>query len=145
MIIQREPLIDCLDELAPLWAYHYKEVEEGITHDELDVDVISYLELDDHGEIHTVIAREKGVIVGYILDTLVHNLNYQEIEAVNVMQFVVPQMRGEGIFKLMTEEMEKVLLNHGITKRYMSTKLKRHRTKNGYTAIETTWFKNLRR
>lgn len=143
MIIQREPLIDCLDELAPLWAYHYKEVEEGITHDELDVDVISYLELDDNGEIHTVIARDKGAIVGYMLDALIHNLNYQEIEAINVMQFVVPPMRGEGVFRLMTEEMEKVLLNHGITKRYMSTKLKRNRTKNGYTAIETTWFKKL--
>lgn len=112
---QVEPLVDFLDELAPLLAAHYEEVAMYKEHVKLDPDYDKYLALDKAGVLHCVTVRDAGKIIGYFLSFIHPHIHYQEsVYAVNDILYLDPEYRGTDVAVKMFMFAEEQLKAEGV-------------------------------
>lgn len=74
--IARERLTDCLDDIKPLLASHWREVALYQEQVPLAPDFEQYLKLDAAGAVVTVTARDNGILIGYSVFFLRIHLHY---------------------------------------------------------------------
>lgn len=84
------------NEICPILSDHYEEVAfyKDIP---LEVDKNQYFELDDTGYIKVFTARENGVLIGYNIFFLRHNMHYKSsFQAANDVIYIQKDKRGFG-------------------------------------------------
>ena len=98
VVFKEELLRDCLEELKPLLEEHYKEVALYQDKVKLNPDYDRYLMLEDAGNLHTVVAREDGKVVGYYISLVVEHLHYADtVYAHNDVVYLEPGLRHSRV------------------------------------------------
>lgn len=98
MTFQQEPVSDTLiQEVFPLLEMHYKEISH-YPDIEFAPDLEAYKAVAASGNLRVFTAREEGVIVGYSVFFLRHNMHYQKsYQAVQDIIYIDPKKRGFGM------------------------------------------------
>lgn len=115
---------DVSPEMAPLWESHWKEVARDHDHIPLDPDLNLYAYLASVGQLHVMVARDKGKVVGYHISIVKPHLHYKSsLHAQTDVYYIDPEhrkgMTGVRLFK----EVEKSLAARGVKKMITGTKL----------------------
>jgi len=141
--IKIERLIDCLEELAPILAGHWDEVEHDKDEVPLKPDFVTYLKLEEAGHIMLVVARADDKIIGYQWDVVHTNLHYSELYAVNDLMYLNKEYRGSGVFNAMSDVAEEYLISLGVKVRTITFKVESDKMSHGYKLVEHVHHKNL--
>lgn len=101
---QEEYLVDCLDEMKPLFETHWDEIALHKDKIVLNPDYSKYLILDEAGMLHVLTARDEGKIIGYFISFIDHHVHYKDhVFAINDILFIHPDYRkgsvGYKLFK----------------------------------------------
>lgn len=111
-----EKMRDLRDEIAPLHALHWKEVEEGHTPLTFDLAYEKYEAFEDRGQfvLFTVRAKEGMPLVGYLM-CYMHRANHaqQDLVAREDAMFLHADHRGSGAANAMLDYAEKSLKQLG--------------------------------
>lgn len=111
-----ESLHDCLEELEPLLKEHHKEIALYQDRVPFNPDYERYLDLEESGELHTVVAREDGKVVGYYMSFLVPHIHYKDtLYAINDVVYLEPRVRHSSIAQHMIEYVEENLKELGVS------------------------------
>jgi GNAT superfamily N-acetyltransferase len=146
-----EKLSDIKDEIAPLFALHWNEVEKG-TPLEMDVDYASYFVSEKNGQFAMFTARTDGKLVGY-LACYVYQSGHAKREYIGREDafFLSPECRGKGAASVFLDYVESSLKKLGckifaLSSRHPTggTDLVPWLTKRGYTPSAVVMMKELR-
>lgn len=111
----------------------------------LDLDMLKLM--SDSGLIHLVVARDADdTIVGYFCNLINLDLFTKVYQAKEVAIFVHPDHRKTGVFKLMLEEMEELLICNGVKVQHLAFQKGHNETmplKFGYQPLEIVYEKIL--
>lgn len=95
---QEEALVDCLEEMKPLFEDHWDEIAIHKDKIKLSPDYDQYLRLDCIGILHTVTARDDDKIIGYFITFVMPNLHYKDnLFANNDILFIHPDYRKGSV------------------------------------------------
>lgn len=99
---QEESLVDCLEEMKPLFENHWDEIALHKDKIKLNPDYDKYLLMDKLGMLHVMTARDDGKIVGYFISFIQPHMHYKDtVFAMNDILFIHPDYRKGSIgFKL---------------------------------------------
>lgn len=97
MNFKRERAHDVIQEMLPLFEKHYIEIAH-FKDIPLDPDFETYMKMEDAGILRVYTARnEQGVLIGYAVYFLKHNLHYKSsLQALQDIIFIDPAHRGVG-------------------------------------------------
>lgn len=114
---------DVWREMEPLWHSHWQEV--ALDHEAIPLapDIDAYNTLERNGNLHLLIARKAGKIIGYHIAIIRPHLHYKHsLHAFTDIYYVSPEhrlgMTGVKLFK----EVEKSLVQRGVKKMVSGTK-----------------------
>lgn len=114
--IQEENLKDCIEEMKPLLAEHYKEVAVYQDKIEFNPDYERYLDMNVLGFVRVFTIRDEGKLVGYSLYLLNPNIHYKDhLYAVNDVIYVDPEYRGSTAAYRLMKLSEKTLKAAGVS------------------------------
>lgn len=116
IVIAEESLKECLEELKPLLEEHYKEV--ALYQDKIDLapEYDKYAALEDSGNLHTIVVRDSGKVIGYyisFIDTHIHYMN--TLYAINDVIYLDPEYRHTSVSSDLLEYAEKSLKEIGVS------------------------------
>ena len=119
-----EPWREFAVEAAVLWPLHWEEIAIDRDKIKLAVDFASFDALDAMGQLHVVVAREAGVIVGYWLGIIRPHLHYRDSLTAYTDVFYVRQesRRDVWVFQKMLDFVEKSLKQRGVQKLFIASK-----------------------
>lgn len=134
---------------AHLYVPHYAEVPYASGKLEQDIDHVAYQAMEDNGSLHIVVAKEAGVLVGYMAVTI-HDLCHHsgKLRACTDTFYVMPEYRSKGVMRHMTQFLEVECTVAGIAAIQIVTNAnfkgaEEAATALGYSELETTWVKEL--
>lgn len=111
----------------------------------LDIEMLKLM--NDSGLIHLVVARDEDEnIVGYFCNLITRDLFTKVYQAKEVAIFVDPAHRKSGVFKLMLESMEELLIGNGVKVQHLAFQKGHNETmplKFGYKPLEIVYEKIL--
>jgi ribosomal protein S18 acetylase RimI-like enzyme len=97
-VIAAESFIETYNELLPLFELHWKELGPYKDKMPLSPHIELYNFLESQGQLLTLIARQNGKIVGYIICAIRYGLHYSTtLQAITDIPYVAPSVRGHGI------------------------------------------------
>ncbi len=119
-----EPWSEFQDEAAFLWPDHWQEIALDKSQIKLAIDYNQYAQIDAHGQLHVVVARSEGQIIGYHLSIIRPHLHYREsLSAFTDVYYIAPEFRkgrtGINLFRFV----ERTLKQRGVQKMFTGTKL----------------------
>ena len=112
-------------EIMLLWPLHWEEIANDKERIELAPDVEAYDRLGENGELHIIVARSAGKLVGYHFWFVKPHIHYKTtLMAFTDIFFLLPEFRrgrnGLNLFKFG----EKSLKARGVKKLFIGSKLK---------------------
>ena len=116
IIIQREPLGDCIQEMAPMLVEHWKEVAMYQDEIPLDPDWDFYASVDDLGVLQTFTCRDEGKLIGYFLFFCKSHPHYRNDNyAVNDIVYFHPDYRVAEVVPGAFRRVENILKAEGFS------------------------------
>lgn len=142
--IQRERVIDVMEEAIPILIPHWKEAEQHIKGPKLNPDFNAYLDMENEGLLILVTARDDKRLIGYTLDVCSNDFHYKTIVCKADLVYVHPDYRNQDVFKKMIDKIEEEEVRMGATIRVMSLKTQNTKpNKLGYIHNENSFIKIL--
>lgn len=144
-----EPWSEFKRESLHLWSRHWEEIAINRDKIKLAVDYEQYDTMDAKGELHVVVARCEGKIIGYWLGIVRPHLHYiDSLTAFTDVYFIAPEHRkgraGINLFKFV----ESSLAARGVQKMFTATKchldMSRLFEHLGFTRTEIVYSKVIR-
>jgi len=146
---QVEKWRDALPEMEPLLVEHWREIALG--HDKVPLDIArgKYQALCDAGNLHVVIVRDNGKMIGYHVAIVSGHLHYlSTLHAITDVYYLMTEYRkgrtGIRLFQKVEAEMRRL----GVKKLFTGAKLHTAAGKSGklfeylgYAATETLFTK----
>jgi len=118
-----EPLADCRTEIEGLLYEHWLEVARDHDVIPLDPDWSEYERLDASGELHLVICRLDGHVIGYYVTIIRPHLHYKStLHGFVDVYFLKKEYRHGKIGMQLFVEAEKALKQRGVVKLFSGTK-----------------------
>lgn len=112
--IQRETWWDCIRDIEPLLADHWREVALYQDQVPLEPDYSRYVAAENQGRLVMVTARKDGVLVGYSVFILHHHIHYKNcLVASNDVVYLRPDCRGFVGARLLLQS-ENILREAGV-------------------------------
>lgn len=112
--LQREFVVDVLDEIKPLLEKHYEEIAWRKDKIHLDPNYEAYSLLERRNMLFVFTARFAGELVGYAVWMVSQNLHYKSVKAAkNDIFYVEPTRRGAMIGKRLITFSEAELKKQG--------------------------------
>lgn len=107
-----EPWSEYKREAARMWVEHWEEIAINRDTIQLDVDYRRYDGLDATGQLHVVVAREAGQMIGYHLSIVQPHLHYAgTLHAFVDIYYIKPSHRkgrtGINLFKFVESSLKK--------------------------------------
>ncbi len=105
------------EEAIPLTVKHWEEVPFGTWADlGIDVNTENYLLAEEEGYLRTLVVRDEGKIVGYLV-LMTSEMNHHKgiCQACTDVVYVDPEYRSKGVAKILFEAAEKLCKENGIT------------------------------
>lgn len=119
---QQEKVSEIWDELMPLLFAHWTEIAhyQDIS---LDPDVEAYAKVEEMGALRCYTARADGLLVGYVVFFVRHNLHYRvSFQAVQDVLFLSPEYRHGGAGVKLIRYSERQLAEDGVQAVYHHAK-----------------------
>lgn len=111
-------------EMAPLWKLHYEEVALNRDVIKLDPDFDMYDAMARNGQLHIVVARKAGAVVGYHFTIVRPHLHYRNsLSGMTDIYYIAPAYRTGRTPLRLFEFVEKTLKARGVQKLFTGTKL----------------------
>lgn len=141
-----EPWLQFKREAARLFPLHWEEIAINRDKIRLAVDYERYDQLDATGQLHVVVARSDGDVVGYHLTLVQPHLHYADVlHGFTDVYFIVREFRrgrtGINLFRFV----EKTLKARGVKKLFTGTKIHMDLSpmfkRMGWTPTETLFTK----
>lgn len=148
--ISRERFLPFYEEARPLIEQHWREIAH-YPDIPLDVNVESFVKMDELDWLRTFVARVDGVIVGYAIFILRPALHYQRcLQAICDVIYVDPNSRALGLGMRLLRETDRALKAEGVRVVWHHQKLAHPALglclkRRGYEHIENNWAKRLDR
>lgn len=114
---------DAWREMEPHWHAHWLEV--ALDHDSVPLapDIESYNTLEKNGNLHLLVVRKDGKIIGYHIAIIRTHLHYKHtLHAFTDIYYVAPEHRQGMTGVKMFKEAEKSLAQRGVKKMVSGTK-----------------------
>ena len=119
-----EDWFDVREEMAPLWPLHWEEVALNRDKIKLDPDFATYDFLANTGQLHIVVARKQGEIIGYHFTMVRPHLHYRtSLSGMTDIYFIAPAHRTGRTPLRLFQFVEKTLKARGVQKLFTGTKL----------------------
>lgn len=94
MDIAEEKLEGCLEEIKPLWAEHWKGTQEEEYYGQIEMDVESYLKLNEVGGMRLFTLRKCGLLVGYAIFCVMGHMHAKSCKiSILDLLYVSPEYR----------------------------------------------------
>ena len=104
---------------------HWEEVEDFQDEIKLEPDLESYLRLYETGMLKIISMRDSGVVVGYILMFITHNLHHKSIKIAMADMFYVQKKYRKGYVAIkMFKFAEKIMKENNVDMMMLSHKFK---------------------
>ena len=114
--LEKESLVDCLEEMKPLFALHWKEVAAYQDKIALDPDYAKYLGMEKLDLVRTFVLRADGKMVGYWVFFLMAHPHYKADRfAVNDIVYVDPAYRRVDLTPACFAAVERELKAEGVS------------------------------
>jgi hypothetical protein len=111
-------------EMAPLWFQHWEEVAMNRDKIKLDPDFAAYDFLATSGQLHIVVARKEGEVIGYHFTMVRPHLHYRtSLSGITDIYYIAPAHRAGRTPLRFFEFVEKTLKERGVQKLFTGTKL----------------------
>lgn len=145
---QAETFAGILDELKPILPRHYEELALNQDSVPLDPQYDIYLQRENNGEVLVVTLRESGVLCGYFIGFVSPALHYKTcLTCIMDIFYVVQEWRGHGGGQILFRGVEKELINRGVQRLFVGSKLHKDASwlfeRMGYTEVERYYSKML--
>lgn len=119
-----EDWFDVKGQMAHLWPSHWEEVALNRDTIKLDPDFDTYDWMARNGQLHIVVARKEGVVVGYHFTIVKPHLHYKtSLSGLTDIYYIAPQYRSGRTPLRLFEYVEKTLKARGVEKLFTGTKL----------------------
>lgn len=119
-----ETLDQCLAEGKEYFQAHFEEVataKEKLGAPNMDIE--AYYAMERVGQLHIVIAREEGKIIGYLLAFIRPHLHYKHIlTAIYDVYYVNPEHRKGFVAIKLFKEAERTMKARGVKRIFSGTK-----------------------
>ncbi len=142
-----EPFSAMRPEMETILPLHWKEIARDQEIIKLDPDWDSYHAMERAGQVHALVARCEGKMIGYHLSFIRPHLHYrQSLSAMVDIYFILPEYRKGRVGIQLFKEVEKSWKQRGVQKAFTGTKcaadksrvfehLKWNRTEYLYTKV----------
>lgn len=118
-----ESWTDAKAEMSALWIPHWNEVALNREKIPLNPDLDAYDAMEARGELHVVVARKEGAVVGYHFSIIRTHLHYkQSLNAFVDIFYVSPEQRTGRTPMRLFQFVEKTLKARGVEKIFTGTK-----------------------
>ena len=115
---------EVVDEMKVLWQDHWAEVAMDQATIPLDPDYDLYRELDHSGQLHIVVVRRSGSVIGYHISIIKRHLHYKgTLHGFTDVYFIKPDERKGMVGVRLFKEVERTLRQRGVQKMVTGTKL----------------------
>ena len=137
-----EPFAPFLEEVKPCLALHYEELSLHKGRFPLNPNYDEYLRRDAQGMITTIVLRNAGELVGYVVTFVAPGLHYQDCLTMTMdIYWVKPEHRGNGGGAIMFKALEKEAKRRGVDLIFNGSKNHKDSSflfdKLGYEQVET--------
>lgn len=149
MHFQRELFSQVFDEALPLFKEHYLEVGSYFDDIDFDLDIESYIKLDEAGVLRLYTARSvEGFLIGYCIHHVSNHLHFcKSLQAIQDSIFILPQYRGRGLGSSFINWIDDELKGEGVEAVYHFVNRKCEYSKSlkalGYHYLESVYLKRL--
>jgi len=133
--VQVEKLVDCLEELKPLFQPHWRELALNQEQVPLDPKYEWYLQMDLTGRVLCVVARERGHIVGYFIGFIDTHHHYRStLHLTEDIFWLHPDFRdkdsltmleGDMLAQALFERVKLEAVTRGVKRAYLGSKVHR--------------------
>jgi len=124
-----ESLDDYLEESKQLLFDHYKEIALDQDKVPLDPRYDIYYERERAGELLSMVMRDSGTVVGYLIAFISPGLHYKTcLTCITDIFFVEDEYRKRGAGKILFEAVEKELRRRGVQRWFMGSKMHKDST-----------------
>lgn len=140
------PFVEDAKHVFPI---HYEELSLEKGRIPLGMDFAKYQEIEDRNQLHVLVAREAGKVIGYYIAILVIHPHYKDAGLMSTtdMFYILPEHRKGSIGIQLIAKAEETLRERGVVKAYLGTKIKQDHTKIlewlGWTATDKVFTKCL--
>jgi GNAT superfamily N-acetyltransferase len=121
---QVEKLFECLPEILNYLNAHFEEV--AANKEQLggpDMDVAAYQHSENIGQLHILVARDSGKLIGYCVAFVNPHLHYKKsLTAYTDVYYIDPEYRKGSVGVKLFQEYEKTLKQRGVQRMYTGTK-----------------------
>lgn len=148
MTFHRESLSRNRAELEPLFEAHWKAVPPDFDNVELGFDWEQYGWMEKNGNVHLMVARDEGSIVGYHLVIAQRHLHSMKTQVgVTAFFYLLPQHRKGWSLVNLFKATERSLKEIGVNNLYLGHKTSRNLApimrRMGYHQVEALYAKRL--
>jgi GNAT superfamily N-acetyltransferase len=120
---QKESFAERLEEFAPLFPEHYKELALNQDRVPLDPQYDIYIAREQAGELLFVTLREFGLPVGYFIGFVSPGLHYKTcLTCIMDIFWVHPDKRGNGGGQMLFKYVEQELKRRGVDRWFVGSK-----------------------
>lgn len=146
MQFQREKFSDFLDEALPLFMEHYHEAGNFQKDLKFDLDIETFLKLDDNDRLRVYTARADGILAGYCIHHVYNHLHFRNsLHAIQDAIYLIKEQRGNG--KRFIDWIDGQLKSEGVDAVYHYVTLKHDYSRTlislGYERADSTYIRRL--
>jgi hypothetical protein len=142
---QLETVSEFYNDSKPLLDDYWIEVDERRDITNINLDIQTYLHLEENGLLRIVTAREYGDLIGFVVYTVVPCHQTSQTKAITEITYIIPSYRGTNLVDDLLNNAERLLTEVDVLFMTIKTEFP-HDTlaaRNNYIPVETVFMKEL--